>query len=65
MIPSDLKIKQTGGFNCTVSDLNKAITGFEKAGHTVICERCKVAREITYWVLCMFANLKRIQNVFK
>tara|TARA_Y100001938_G_C8086570_1_gene432397 strand:- start:2542 stop:2736 length:195 start_codon:yes stop_codon:yes gene_type:complete len=36
MIPSDLKIKQTGGFNCTVTDLNKAITGFEKGGHTVI-----------------------------
>jgi len=38
MIPSDLKIKQTGGFNCTVSDLNKAITDFEKAGHTVILQ---------------------------
>lgn len=38
MIPSDLKIKQTGGFNCTVSDLNKAITDFERAGHTVILQ---------------------------
>lgn len=38
MIPPDLKIKQTGGFNCTVSDLSKAITGFEKAGHTVILQ---------------------------
>lgn len=36
MIPSDLKIKQTGGFNCTASELNKSIKSFEAADYTVI-----------------------------